>query len=74
MCGRFTLRNKEEVQEEYGIELIDEKTLTTEHYEGVVLAVAHKQFSLELIERLEGSPLTYDVKSCLPKEKVTARL
>ncbi|WP_286755068.1 nucleotide sugar dehydrogenase [Roseivirga sp. UBA838] len=66
--------NKEEVQEEYGLELIDEKTLTTEHYEGVVLAVAHKQFSLELIERLEGSPLTYDVKSCLPKEKVTARL
>ncbi len=64
--------NKEEVKDEYEIELIDD--LYSNEYQGVILAVGHNEFTVKQISQLKGSPLIYDVKSKLPKEQVEARL
>ncbi|WMI69832.1 nucleotide sugar dehydrogenase [Mangrovimonas sp. YM274] len=65
----------EEVHEEYGLNLICCGDQLQAQYEGIVLAVSHKEF-LELdIQGLksEGCVL-FDVKSLLPKGVVDARL
>ena len=64
--------NIEEVKEEYDLELIQE--LDSAQYEGVILAVAHDEFTESRIKNLNGNPLIYDVKSKLPKEFVDQRL
>ncbi len=63
-----------EVKEEYGVDLISEQEMKAKTYEGVVLAVAHNKFSIEMVEALQGKPIVYDVKSFFPKDKVDARL
>jgi len=65
--------NKEEVKEEYGIELID---LISKKYDSIILAVAHKEFleiDFKLISSSKNS-IIYDVKSFLPRSIVNSRL
>lgn len=64
--------NLEEVKREYGIEVF--KTISNNHYEAVILAVAHKLF-LELnIRSFSPNGIIYDVKGILSKEIIDARL
>jgi UDP-N-acetyl-D-galactosamine dehydrogenase len=45
------------------------------HYDAVVLAVAHKQFSYEMIKNIcNDKCVLFDVKAVLDKELVDARL
>lgn len=64
--------NEIEVKEEYGIELKGSPNLN--EYEGVILAVAHDQFKNGFFDNISDTTIVYDVKSVLPKDKVTARL
>jgi UDP-N-acetyl-D-galactosamine dehydrogenase len=65
--------NKQEVIEEYGITLIDRVNKT---YDGIILAVSHKEFLEIDLERLKanGYSIVYDVKGFLPPHLVNARL
>ncbi|MCB9202403.1 MAG: nucleotide sugar dehydrogenase [Flavobacteriales bacterium] len=62
----------EEVQHEYGIDILTEKPDLT-NYSAIILTVAHKEFeNLELSK--SDSQVIYDVKATLPKNNVDARL
>lgn len=64
----------EEVQHEYGIELISQDSApNVDEYSAVIVAVAHKEFA-KLDIRKSDSLVVFDVKSRLPKELVDARL
>jgi UDP-N-acetyl-D-galactosamine dehydrogenase len=64
--------NKQEVQYEYGIDLIDQPEGP---YDAIILAVSHKEFlALDLNTLKAENGLVYDVKGFLPKERVDARL
>ncbi len=62
-----------EVKEEYGIYLIDQ---ITEKYDGILLAVSHKKFSMINIESLkkDSKSIVYDLKGFLPRNQVDSRL
>jgi len=62
-----------EVNQEYGIKLIDE---IKEKYDGILLAVSHKKFSLIDIESLknDSKSIVYDLKGFLPRNLVNSRL
>lgn len=63
-----------DVREEYGIELI--KTIESAKYDGIILAVAHKQFlslDIDQLKRDEKS-IIFDVKSIFDKNVVDIRL
>jgi UDP-N-acetyl-D-galactosamine dehydrogenase len=64
--------DKHEVQEEYGIEIVDK--LGT--YDAIVLAVSHKEFlALDFKALKKGShTIIYDIKSFLERDLVNARL
>ena len=65
--------NKEEVKDEYGIELIDS---ISQKYDSIILAVSHMEF-LEIdfnLIRSSKSSVIYDVKSFLPRSIVNSRL
>lgn len=65
--------NKEHVQHEYGIEVINE--LPQQKFDAVILAVAHKEFLQMDIKALGKSvSVIYDVKSILPRDIVDGRL
>ena len=64
--------NEEEVKHEYGLDL--KKDVNPADYDGVVLAVAHNEFKDGYLDGLNNDSIIYDVKSILPREKVTARL
>lgn len=66
--------NPEEVKHEYGLDLVSKEVLANTEYEGVVLAVSHKEFGGQFIDSFKGDPIIYDVKSFLPRENVTQRL
>ena len=66
--------NPNEVKHEYGLDLVSKDVLSDTEYEGVVLAVSHKEFGGQFIDDLPGDSIIYDVKSFLPREKVTSRL
>lgn len=67
-----SLANKEEVQHEYGLDLVD--TIKND-YKAVVLAVAHEEFKeLPWDELIKEDTVVYDLKGFLPKDKVTSRL
>lgn len=66
--------NSDEVKHEYGLDLISKDTISQTKYEGIILAVSHKEFGGAFIDALNGTPIIYDVKSFLPREKVTSRL
>lgn len=62
----------EEVEHEYNLKLRSEVQLND--YDGVVLAVAHNEFKEGFMDGLADDAIIYDVKSILPRAKVTARL
>ncbi len=64
----------EEVKKEYGLELTEDP-YGRAPYDGIILAVAHKEFLNLDFERLKTSRgIIYDVKSFLPREIVHNRL
>ncbi len=64
--------NAEEVKHEYGLDLLESADM--EQYDGIVLAVAHKEFSAGVLDKVKEDAVIYDVKSFFPKDKVTSRL
>jgi UDP-N-acetyl-D-galactosamine dehydrogenase len=66
--------SKEEVIQEYGLEIIDGDTCPDiAAYSAVILAVAHKKFK-DLPIQKNNHLVVFDVKAVLEKEKVDARL
>jgi UDP-N-acetyl-D-galactosamine dehydrogenase len=66
--------NPAAVMHEYGIKTMQELPEGC-HYDAVVLAVAHKEFSYEMIKNIcNAKCVLFDVKSVLNKELVDARL
>jgi len=65
--------NKHEVIEEYGITLIDKMNKT---YDGIILAVSHKEFlGLELDQlKSSNSSIIFDTKAFLNRSLIDARL
>ncbi len=64
----------EHVQEEFGIDMIDEIT-DFDHYGCVILAVSHNQFKhIDFKKFKNAGTIIYDVKSILPKDIIDARL
>lgn len=67
--------SKEEVNHEYGLDLISSTNELKDKYDAVVLAVAHKEFKeFDIDNYVEDSHVVFDVKSVLPKEKSHCRL
>ena len=67
--------NPEEVMHEYGVKTVKELPASQSQYNAVVLAVAHKQFSYEVIKKLcSDHCVLFDVKAHLGKDLVDARL
>ena len=64
----------DEVKEEYGIQLISD--ISSKQYDGIVLAVAHKQFSMLSIGTLkkDENSILFDVKSIFDRDIVDIRL
>jgi len=69
--------DRAEAREEYGLELLAEPPAPAS-YEGLILAVAHREFIEQGAEALRawGTPnaVLYDVKAALPKADVDCRL
>lgn len=66
--------NPEEVKHEYGVDSIQQLPDNT-NYDAVILAVAHKEFTYEFINKLcKDNCVLFDVKSLLDKEFVDGRL
>jgi UDP-N-acetyl-D-galactosamine dehydrogenase len=65
--------DKHEVLEEYGLKLIDR---ISESYDGIVLAVSHKEFSELDLEELKSSSssVIFDTKAFLDRTLIDARL
>ena len=65
--------HKHEVEEEYGIHLVDKISST---YEAIVLAVSHKEFLALDVRALcaDGNSVIFDTKSFLDRSLVDARL
>jgi UDP-N-acetyl-D-galactosamine dehydrogenase len=65
--------DKHEVAEEYGLQLIDS---IQNKYEGIILAVSHKEFLELKLDDLKSSTLSviFDTKSFLVRKDVNARL
>ena len=62
----------EEVQHEYGIRLVAQPT---GEYAGIILAVAHDQFTdLDMSAHTQAETVIFDLKSFLPKANVDSRL
>lgn len=65
--------DNEEVMSEYGVDLIP---TISKKYDGILLAVSHKKFSIINIESLkkDSNTIIYDLKGFLPRNQVNARL
>ena len=67
--------SKEEVHHEYGIDLISDEKEFNKNYDGVVLAVSHKEFlSFDLKKYVNSDNVLFDVKSILAKGVADSRL
>lgn len=70
--------DKEEVRHEYGVEVINDRDSLTAmkgHYDAVILAVAHEQFKhIDFSRFNKNNIVIYDIKNCLPKQIIDARL
>ncbi len=65
----------EEVKHEYNLDLIKSKDNLKNSYDGIVLAVSHKEFlELDLSKLKSDMGVIFDVKSLFPRETVDARL
>lgn len=61
------------VRQEYGIEVVNQ--LPEDHYDAVILAVAHDEFrTLDIPSLLNDNGVVYDVKGVLGREVVDGRL
>ncbi|MBT4780226.1 MAG: nucleotide sugar dehydrogenase [Polaribacter sp.] len=62
-----------EVKQEYGIHILDE---IKDKYDGILLAVSHKKFSMIDIESIkqDAKSIVYDLKGFLPRNQVDSRL
>ena len=67
--------SSEEVKEEYGFDLLCDKTEISSNYDAIILAVSHNEFLKIDLQKLR-SPIgvIFDVKSLLPKDTVDGRL
>jgi UDP-N-acetyl-D-galactosamine dehydrogenase len=64
--------NKREVQEEYGIDLIDN---LNNKYDGILLAVSHNEYQKLNLENFKNpNAVVFDIKGVLEKQSVDARL
>jgi UDP-N-acetyl-D-galactosamine dehydrogenase len=67
--------NPDEVMAEYGVKTVQDLPATQSQYNAVILAVAHKQFSYDIIKKLcSDHCVLFDVKAHLNKDLVDARL
>ncbi|WP_111683849.1 nucleotide sugar dehydrogenase [Winogradskyella tangerina] len=67
--------SKEEVNHEYGLDLISSTDELKANYDAIILAVSHKEFLNISIDNLKSDKcVVFDVKSLLPIEEVDARL
>ncbi|TCV10483.1 UDP-N-acetyl-D-galactosamine dehydrogenase [Sphingobacterium alimentarium] len=68
--------NKEEVKKEYNIDcLTTSLDIQVTKYAAIVLAVAHNEFlSLDIKKLKENKGIIFDIKSCLDRDLVDARL
>ena len=65
----------EEVEHEYGIDLIGKEEEITKKYDGIILAVSHKEFlSFDFKKHMNSKHVTFDVKSVLLKGVADSRL
>ncbi len=63
------------VNHEYGIDLLSSKKDITKKYDGIIIAVSHKEFiELDLNDYVVDKHIIFDVKSTLSKEKSHGRL
>lgn len=63
----------DEVMHEYGVEIY--KQLPSKTYDAIIVAVAHNEFlSLDLSLLKNDQAVVYDIKACLPRDLVDARL
>jgi UDP-N-acetyl-D-galactosamine dehydrogenase len=62
-----------EVKQQYDINLLDE---IKDKYDGILLAVSHKKFSMIDIENIkqDAKSIVYDLKGFLPRNQVNSRL
>ncbi|MGV6829974.1 MAG: nucleotide sugar dehydrogenase [bacterium] len=67
--------SKEEVQHEYGFDLLTNQDQLRSDYDAIVLAVSHNEFlEIDLTDLKSDTAIVFDVKSLLPKDIVDARL
>ena len=67
--------SKEEVEYEYGIDLIGDEKEFDKKYDGVVLAVSHKEFLVfDFKKHVNSDHVLFDVKSILAKGLADSRL
>lgn len=67
--------SKEEVQEEYGLDLICDEAEFDKTYDAVILAVSHKEFlAFDMDKYLHEIHVKFDVKSILKKGVADSRL
>ncbi len=65
----------EEVKSEYGINLISNQSDIDKKYDGVILAVSHKEFkALDINDFVKENHVKFDVKAMLPKDSTDSRL
>lgn len=64
---------KEEVKQEYGVDVL--KELKGKEYEAIVVAVGHREFNtIDLSTLKKKNAIIYDIKACLDRNLVDARL
>lgn len=66
--------NKIEALKEYGIKLASLSQIYSKKYDGVIIAVKHKEFKKLRVNKLGKKCIVFDVKSLFKKNKTTARL
>jgi len=67
--------NKAEVKKEFSLDLLTNEQELKNHYNAVVLAVAHKEFNnFDLKKFTSESSVVYDVKAFFPEDKIDGRL
>lgn len=66
--------NAEEVKYEYGVDILSELN-TGSKYDGIVLAVSHNEFlEMDLASVKNEKSVVFDIKACLDRDLVDARL
>ena len=67
--------DKEEVYNQYKINILEEKELYKKKYECIILAVSHKNFiNIDLDKLSNTNTIVFDLKGFLKREDVTFRL